>query len=75
MDEAKKSPIYNTFAKELCDDNCKLSTFKAYSEHSNSLQLTFPHNEIASLTHPAKMAPRLEMTHSGELKPRMHTPW
>ena len=75
MDEAKKSPIYNTFAKELCDDNCKLSTFKAYSEHSNSLQLTFPHNEIVSLTHPAKIAPRLEMTHSGELKPRMHTPW
>ena len=32
MDEAKKSPIYNTFAKEICDDNCKLSPSEDGSE-------------------------------------------
>ena len=42
------------------------------AEHHMVDQLAYVY---AVATHPANMAPRAEMTHSGELKPRMATAW
>lgn len=51
----------------------RIANMLQFFENIYNLSCTL--HEIVPPTHPANMAPKLEMTHSGELKPMMHTPW